>query len=208
MGIPSLAEFDQFVIDVFGQRKAEKAEKKTGSQKPTAGLGFLRNQRGLYAAVQKGAISETQFAKIADLWRGKGWDLDVISLTLGDFADDEGESDALVDASHLAGSKIKKSERTGFHAEMTIVSAMIHANSWQHRIHNLDELNALIRGSGGAMIAANAQACKHCGNFMGRTAIEFPNGVGKASLTGWWNPILDRTFAHSSPEFGRDVPGF
>jgi len=197
--LPTAEEFEAFVIKLFGQRGG------TGKkQKPTAAVGYLKGQAGLYLVVQKGAVSHDTLASAGQLWKEK-WAADVVKV--GEFEDDdeEEEDDAVMDASWLASSRLKKSERTGFHAEMVVVSAMLSANNWKPK--TLGELKTYIAAQQGAMIVANAQACKHCGNFMTETGIGFVGGIGAASLTGWWNPILDRVFAHGGTEWGKSVPG-
>jgi hypothetical protein len=201
MGIPTLSEFGEFVTGVFGSRGS------SGSQEATAGMGFIRGQCGLYAVIQKGLISDDKYKSIDKEWRKKGWDLDInrVSLLSADLTPD---NSALIDSSHLTMSTKKKGEWTGFHAEMMILSAMMNANGWRGQINSLNDLKALVRQAGGAMIAANATTCKHCGNLMTRAGIEVPGKIGNASLTAWWNPILDKTFPQADQEFAKSVPGF
>jgi hypothetical protein len=205
MPMPNIEQFHDFVIQVFGKREGK-------TQKPTAALGFVKGQCGLYGVVQKASIKDDQYKRISDRWRANGWTLEIpYGIRDEDFdADDEESYDMLLyaEAGSLTTTKAKKSERTGYHAEMMLISSIIYVSQWTKKISTLDDLKAHIKDAHGVMIAANAAACKHCAGFMAAAGIEFPKSDAPATNTGWWNPLTDEVYAHDSSEFAKQVPGF
>jgi hypothetical protein len=174
-------QLHEIVIELFGDRN-------TDDQRPTAALGIIKGQAGVYAAVQGKVIKADQFR---DIQR----ELDVahdVSL------------EQVVDAREMTVTVRKRSEWTSYHAEMLVLSAMMNANVWNR---DVDTVTANILRNEGAIICANATACRHCGYLMDRLGIEYHGAKGLAGLTGWWNPITDGRYAHGTSEFAKTIPG-
>jgi len=108
---------------------------------------------------------------------------------------------------------LKKTEWTGYHAEMIIVSRWIRMlypalqpealtkENAHHIIQKFKSLNTLI-------IAANAPCCKHCHHMLTKLGIAHPVPRElKHSLTAWWNPLTNERFENGSPEFAKNTPG-
>jgi len=169
-------------IEIFGNRNEN-------DQAPTAALGVIKKQVGVYAAVQGKVIRVDQFEQIHEALRSM-WDV---------------EEEQVVDSRELAQTARKKSEWTGYHAEALVLSAMISANVWRRE---RNAVRAALAECGGAIITANATACKHCGFLMDDLGIEYYGDKGAAGLTGWWNPITDGRYPQASHEFASNIPGF
>lgn len=101
----------------------------------------------------------------------------------------------------------KKSEWTGYHAEMIILNAILGYlaidTSQSHAQIAVDLANA----TGGVSITANAPCCKHCGNMLGALGVGYHGAKGPAGLTGWWNHLTDVVTPNGSLEFAQAIPG-
>lgn len=106
-----------------------------------------------------------------------------------------------------ADTKTKLSERTGFHAEMLILSALINYLEIDPA-QPLANLRAeLLSGAGTITITADAPCCKHCGSMLDALGISYYGAKAAAGLTGWWNPLTDKVTPNGSPEFQKAIPG-
>lgn len=189
MSLPNAEQLHEIVSNGIGDRGGD------GTQEPTAAIGFLKSQVGLYFAKQGGVVSQSVMDKVKAEWtKGK--------FETRDYLD----ADNHIQARWLAQSQRKVSEWTGYHAEMVIISAMLSANGKSLPITVADTVT-MLKSCGGAVICANAKACWHCASMMTALNIEYHGGKGKKSLTAWWNPLTDERFASSSVQFGADIPG-
>jgi hypothetical protein len=115
------------------------------------------------------------------------------------------------DARDHVVTKLGKSEWTGYHAEMIIVSAMLKTLHAGKMWKTGDNANASAMGKYnaflGTVIAANAACCKHCHAMLVELGIKRPDPAGDPSLTGWWNPLTDEVFPNGSAGFLTDLPG-
>jgi hypothetical protein len=113
-----------------------------------------------------------------------------------------------LDARDGVKTKIKrKGERTGYHAEMMIVSAMLTHLSKDATTLTVLEAAKILKTHGPAVIVANADCCKHCAGMLRLLGIPYAGKAGKGTNTGWWNPFTDKVYANADPEFQKDVPG-
>jgi hypothetical protein len=114
--------------------------------------------------------------------------------------------DDVRDAREVVDTKRKKSEWTGYHAEMIILSALI-GYSEIDSTQTLAAIKLTLENKCGTIvIGADAPCCKHCGNMLDALGIKYHGDKGAAGLTGWWNPISDIVAANGSLEFAKDIP--
>lgn len=174
--------FQRNVNTLFGERNED------DRQVPTSALGRMAQVDVLFMVKQGGPVTMEDVA-VATLATQMG---------------------KVIDARELVNTSRKKSEWTGYHAETMILSAMLQYLSCDLREMDVDYAKALLGsgGSGPTTICANAPCCKHCANLLDRLEIAYNSTSGKAGLTGWWNPFTDEVYAHSSPQFNKDIPGF
>lgn len=114
--------------------------------------------------------------------------------------------DDIRDARENVDSKRNKSEWTGYHAEMIILSALLNYAEIDTSQSSDAIKVALENGCGEVVIGADAPCCKHCGNMLDALGIKYHGDKGAAGLTGWWNPISDNVAANGSLEFAKDIP--
>jgi hypothetical protein len=111
------------------------------------------------------------------------------------------------DARNAVDTGRKKSEWTGYHAEMMILNAILGYLNISTAQSHAQIAVALANATGGVSITANAPCCKHCGNMLDALGVAYHGAKGAAGLTGWWNPLTDVVTPNGSPEFARDIPG-
>lgn len=180
MGKPTLNDFYNATIAIFSNRGGD------GTQQPTAAMGYIKHQVGIYVVKQGGPVNEQVYNVLPQKFQELDWDEPV-------------DVNEIIDSRYLAQTGRKFSEWTGYHAEMVILSAMLSANALSDL--SFDNVKRFLSENGGAVICANATACYHCGSFMSALGIEYHGGRGKRSLTGWWNPLSDRRYNNSDHTF-------
>jgi hypothetical protein len=161
-----------------------------GGQAGTIALGWSkRSPDKLYLAFQKPPPEED--------YRGKR------ELLRRKFEEQQTQGLLIIDSKVDLSTRFNNDERTGFHAEMRVVSAMLTNGDL---------------GAGQAFIAANAQPCLFCAKLLESAAIE-SGGYANDGLfvtssnstarprTAWWNPFVDDVYGPNGPEWWTDVPG-
>ena len=185
MGQPTKEELYTFCKTIFGERG------ESGKQAPTHAIGLIHGQEGVYVVKQGGPIAEVTAKSVVKAWKEKDWDGNLVDIW------------SVIDGRNLATSHLGKSEWTSFHAEALIVSAMMSANI----ITAASALKEGVSNNGGAIICSNCPACYHCAKMLDGLGIQYGATDGKTSLTGWWNPFVDKVYAQASEEFRTEVPG-
>jgi hypothetical protein len=180
----NLNDLARMLWQVYGTRA------EAGGQAGTIALGWSRvSPDKLYLAFQKPPSEEDYIAK-KEFLRTK-------------FEQQQPQGSLILDSAVDLSTDVNNDERTGFHAEMRVVSAM--------------RANGDLR-AGQALIVANAAPCLFCANLLESAAIEsggYANdGVFVTSSnatdrprTAWWNPFVDKVYGPGHPEWGTDVPG-
>jgi hypothetical protein len=126
--------------------------------------------------------------------------------------------------------KRNRGEWTGYHAEMIIVSAWLkllnlvistndlghdHVDQFKTAFERLSDCPLIVQAGlekmgspNRPMIVANAPCCLHCHNMLTFLSIEHPVPADpKQSLTGWWNPLTDKSVPNHDFAGAGDIPG-
>jgi hypothetical protein len=90
---PTINRFRSFVVAAFGNRGGD------GTQQPTAAVGFIRGQQGIYMAKQGGPVPKNLRQSVEEFWR---W---------GDHLVD---ADSIIESRYLATTRRKLSEWTSY----------------------------------------------------------------------------------------------
>ena len=218
-----LVDLARICSDVFGQRGGD------GSQEATGAVGHIKGwpingdgQKTLFVARQGGPYgSETVTTK--------KYEIKTVNLMF------DGNPVAAVQAPWPVSSKLryvddcrdgvitkrKKSEWTGYHAEMIIVSRWMKLlwpalQPGQIGPKEFETATLAFKTKlSGTMIVANAPCCKHCHNMLVKIGVQHPapatdafgQAVLKASLTAWWNPFTDVCVPQGDGDFANAIPG-
>lgn len=117
----------------------------------------------------------------------------------------------IVDARGSAVTRLTKTEWTGFHAEMIIISALLNLGEFKPingaKLKLAATKTFLQKNYKEVIIVADAPCCKHCGHMLDKLGVSYHGKKGAAGLTGWWNPLTDKVTPNADAGFQKEVPG-